>query len=152
ASQGAISATWSVSNASYMRASNSMAVYLSGPNNSGQHFQGYLQNWERSWSKGTDGLGNALQPNVQYTIWIYVYDTDSNSFGVSRSVTFTRPRPPNFNWTTAKTQNAMYNLTAAEYNALLDSINAFRAYKGLVQITFNRTVTSGALPYVTPSA
>lgn len=150
---GTIEASWNVANASYMRPGNSMAIYMSGPNNSTQHFQGYLQSHERSWSKGLDGAGNALVAGATYTIWIAVYNSDGGSFTASRSVIFSRPRPTNFNWDNAKTQSGQYNLTVTEWRGLLDTINLFRAYKGLAVSTFNHTISgSGATSYIVPSA
>lgn len=142
---GTIEANWSVSNTPYMRSTNSQAVYLSGANNSTQHFMGYLGPGERSYSSALAGDGAALVVGATYTIWIYVYDMDANSFGVNRSVSFTRPRPANFNWTVAKTTGGQYNLTYSEWNGLLDKIDDFRAYKGLSQANFNRSLVSGAL-------
>lgn len=151
---GTISATWTISNSSYMRSSNSMAVYLSGANNTTQHFMGYLGSSARSYTSSLAGDGSALVAGATYTLWVYVYDTDNNSFGASNSTVFSRPRPANFNWDAAKTTGGTYNLTYSEWNGLLDKINEFRAYKGLSQITtFNKTTTSGALSnIVAPSA
>lgn len=152
--EGDIQASWFVGNANYMRTSSSMLVYLSGPHNSGQYLQGtYLPYGQRSWEKGTDGLGNELQVGVSYTIWVYAFDADGNSFGASASAIFSRPRPTEFYWDYTKTSDGMYNLTATEWNRLLDTVNEFRAYKGLATRNFNRTITSGALnTYVEPTA
>lgn len=149
---GLISADWSVSNASYIRPSNSFAVYMSGPGNSGQYFKEYLSSWERSWTTQRDGLGNPLVPNAYYTVWVFVYNNRGQSFGVSRSVQFTKPRPNQFNWTYPKTQNGMYNLSYNEWDSLLDKVNEFRAYRGLVIRDFNRSLIPGSLSYVEPTA
>lgn len=142
---GKISATWTISNSAYMRSSNSQAVYLSGADNTTQNFMGYLTSDKRSYESSLSGNGSALVVGATYTLWIYVYDTDSNSFGASRSVVFSRTRPANFNWTSTKTSGGSYNLSSSEWNGLLDKINEFRAYRGLPQLSFNRTITSGAL-------
>lgn len=152
-SENAIYVSWSVGNSAYMRPSSSMYVYLSGPGNSVQHPQGYLSSSTRSWSKGTDGAGNALIVGQVYTVWVYVYNNSGQSFGASRSFVFTKTKPNPFNWTTAKTSGGMYNLTASEWNSLLDKVNEFRGYKGLSQLAFNRSVGSGAISgYIAPSA
>ncbi|WP_432352651.1 hypothetical protein [Sporosarcina sp. A2] len=143
--ENAVYASWSVSNTAYMRSTNSMYVYLSGPGGSGQYGQGYLSSSTRSWSKGTDGAGNAFVVGQIYTIWIYVYNNSGQSFSASRSFVFTKSKPIPFNWTNAKTSGGMYNLTAIEWNGLLDKVNEFRGYKGLSQLTFNRSVGSGAI-------
>jgi len=150
---GTISATWSIANATYMRSSNSMAVYLSGANNSTQHFMGYLGSSERSFSSALSGDGSALVPGATYRLWVFAYDTDGNSFGANSSAVFSRPRPSNFNWSNTKTSGGIYNLTYSEWNSFLDRINEFRAYKGLSQLSFNRNLSSGALSgVVVPSA
>lgn len=150
---GTISASWSIANSAYMRGSNSMAVYLSGANNTAQHFMGYLSSSQRSYTSGLSGDGTALVAGATYTVWVYVYDTDNNSFGASSSAVFSRPRPASFNWNSAKTTGGTYNLTYSEWNGLLDKINEFRAYKGLAQLSYSRTVTSGAISgIVAPTA
>jgi len=150
---GTISATWGVTNASYMRTSSSMAVYLSGANNSTQHFMGYVGYNTRSFESSLAGDSSALIVGASYRVWVFAYDTDGNSFGANSSAVFSRPRPDNFSWTNNKSSGSMYNLTSSEWNAFLDKVNNFRAYKGLVVRTFSRNVGSGAISgYVVPTA
>lgn len=150
---GQINASWNVANSAYLRPSNSIRIYLSGANNSIQYDQGYYSSGTRSWSKGLDGNNNALVPNANYTIWVYAYNSSGQSFGASRTFTFTRPRPSNFNWTNSKTSGGMYNLTSSEWNSFLDKINEFRSYKGLTQVSFNRNISSGTInSYIVPTA
>lgn len=148
-----LNASWAIGNTAYMRATDSMAIYLSGPNNSTQYFKGYLGSHSRAWSSMFDGGGNALVVGAVYTIWVYVYNNNGTSFGASRSVAYVKPRPSNYAWTSSKTLGGMYNLTSYEWNGLLDRINDFRAYKGLALRDFNRTILPGAISgYITPSA
>ncbi|MDN4609116.1 hypothetical protein [Sporosarcina highlanderae] len=145
--------SFSVGNSAYLRNSNSIAVYLSGANNTTQHFQGYLSSSSRYWSGSRDGAGSPLVVGATYTIWVFAYNTSGASSGTSDSAKYTKPRPADFTWTNSKTSGAAYNLTAAEWGALLDRINEFRAYKGLVTRDFNRSTTSGIINnYVVPLA
>lgn len=149
----AISASWSVSNSQYLRPSNSISIYLSGANNSTQHFQRYLGASERSWSYGLDGAGNALVSGSTYTVWVYAYNSSGSSFGTSSSTVFSKPKPSSFNWSTAKTSGGRYNLTYSEWSGFLDAINLFRGYKGLSQVSFNRSQSNGIInSFVSPSA
>lgn len=152
-SENAINVSWSVGNSAYVRPSNSFAVYLSGVNSSGQYFQTYLDSSTRSWAKGTDGTGSGLVIGGSYTVWVYAYNKNGESFGNSKTFTFTKTKPSQFNWSTAKISGNACNLTSSEWSGLLDKINEFRGYRGLAQLSFNKTISSGAInTYVTPTA
>lgn len=45
-------------------------------------------------------------------------------------------RPPLFNWTYPKASGVSFNLTAIEWNSLMENINLVRAYKGLFTVWY----------------
>jgi hypothetical protein len=55
-------------------------------------------------------------------------------------VTIASSRPPTFAWTYAKTQGGRFNLTAAEWNAFTQNVNAVRQYKGKAAYSFTNAV------------
>lgn len=152
--QNKIELSWSVNNANFMRTSNAFALYMSGADNSTQHFVSYYDSSTRNIERQFDGAGVALQVGKTYRVWLYVYDTDGNSFGGDlRSGTFSRTRPTNFSWSNIKSSGTIYNLTSTEWGNFLDKVNEFRAYKGLVLRDFNRNITGGLInTYVVPTA
>lgn len=150
---GTINATWSVGNASYLRSYDSFRVYMSGANNTTQYDMGHYNSSTRLFANGLSGNGSALVVGARYYVWVYAYNSAGKTFGTSASAIFSRPKPDSFNWDVAKTFGGTYNLTYSEWDGLLDSINEFRAYKGLVTRTFSRSVETGVISgYVVPSA
>jgi hypothetical protein len=81
-----------------------------------------------------------LAPNTAYTLELRVYDLQGLMTTQQRTSSTTN-RPANYSWTTAKNQGAIFKLTAAEWNGLISSVNAFRSYKGLGAGTYNSAVT-----------
>lgn len=118
----------------------------------------------QSYNASYEGAGRStvqtfagLSPNTSYSFYAEATPTGSTMRRIPDSgfdVFTTSPaRPSNFSWTYAKSAGDMYNLTYAEWDAFLTKINVFRQYKGLTTITFNRSLSSGAIStYVVPTA
>lgn len=49
-------------------------------------------------------------------------------------------KPNNFNWSSTKSSGGAFNLTAADWNDLQDTINQMRDYLGMSEYDFTRAV------------
>lgn len=100
----------------------------------------YLGTTAGDYSGLTPGMGYYLQTVINYT----------DGWGQPQSVavpqnpvyqtTSPPPRPAGYWWTYSKTSGAAGILTAAEWNGLLDNINAVRSYRGYIDYSFTRAV------------
>lgn len=76
------------------------------------------------------GLEAGTTYNVTATI--YYYTTDGTNMSTTLSSSFTTEansgRPSNFSWDTAKTSGNSFNVTASEWNRLIDKVKAFHIY------------------------
>jgi hypothetical protein len=94
-----------------------------------------------------DGLGNPLNSGTLYALRFVAQDRQGNETTIDRNVTTTTPavRPSNFAWSTSKVSGGNFNLTATEWQALLDKIQQFRAWKGMSAYswTYNNFFSSG---------
>lgn len=92
----------------------------------------------------TDGLGDPMLPSTQYRFYFEISDNQFNELIVDRFVTTLAPvRPDNFAWTTAKVSGAPFLLTAAEWTRLANTVQEFRAYKGLSAYSIGDTGIPG---------
>lgn len=85
---------------------------------------------------GSSGVGGYLPFAFPYdsvvTLQARGYSPQKYSYtdwGNTRTVTTNSRRPSNFYWTSTKNSGAEFNLSASEWNALANKINAFRTYK-----------------------
>lgn len=84
-----------------------------------------------SYTMALDRYGGAFENGKVYPVRIGVYDSADNYGYDDRYVTVTRAKPDAFQWDTAKVSGRDVNVTATEWNRLLNKINEFRSYKGL---------------------
>lgn len=99
---------------------------------------GYDTEW--TYKKITLSAEDGIQPNTKHyaMVWVYCYpDTGDQQISGIIAGTFTAgsapspDRPAKFAWTYTKTKGGTFNLTAAEWEGLLDNIKAVLEYKGL---------------------
>lgn len=97
---------------------------------------------------------NNLNQNTQYTIEVRAYDAAGNQNKAFMNVftDYVVPRPDNFAWDTAKTSGAVFNVTASEWNRLLNRINDFLTYKNLAIWDWSGGVSSGTTFYASVGA
>lgn len=78
-----------------------------------------------------DGLN--FVHNSTYTVGVRSQDESGNfSSLATKTLTYIKARPNNWNWITSKTAYAEVNVTAVEWESLGKAINQFRTYKSLV--------------------
>ena len=88
----------------------------------------------------------ALDPNTTYQVQAQVNYNGGNVllFGAGTTLPLSASRPPLFQWYSVIATNEPFKITANEWCALLDNINAVRVYKGLSPYNFSRP-TSGMI-------
>lgn len=99
-----------------------------------------------------------LEPGTTYSITATIHYSSTPTSGVDSTITvsgsFTTeaepepepepdPRPAYFSWNTAKTSGEKFNLTASEWNSLMDNINDVRTWCGHSQYGYT-SASSGA--------
>lgn len=90
-----------------------------------------------------DADGNLVKNQTTYPIRVRAYDAENNTSYFDANVTVIRTRPANMAWTYAKVKGGDFNLTANEWNYLLNRINEFREYRGYSHITTFIPAVSG---------
>jgi hypothetical protein len=130
----AITINWTASDDRELRATNTFAVEISGPDNTTLVHKGYLPIDARTHTFQNDGTGAALKVGSVYLTRVIVVDASNNTAYVDRYVTYEKTKPTNFAWTYSKSSESDVNLYASEWNNLLAKINEFREYKGLTRI------------------
>lgn len=80
---------------------------------------------------------NQLLPNTQYGFNVRAYrDGQWSDWSGYTWITTKRERPVNWSWFSSKTAGGNFNITASEWQAFIDRIDAFRVYKGLYSYGF----------------
>ena len=74
-----------------------------------------------------------LEPNTRYTVtaeilYLTPVDTEDVSTFSETFKTDPAPRPSNFSWDTEKVQGESFNVTASEWNRLIDKVKEFHEY------------------------
>lgn len=90
----------------------------------------------------------AVEAGVTYYIWVRGYSTSTTVGTITLNVAFSN-RPELFTWddgSTVKTSGKEFDITASEWCALLDNINAVRVYKGYSQIQAGTTAAYFTYP------
>lgn len=93
-------------------------------------------------------LTYAVEAGVTYYIWVRGYGTSTTVGAITLNVAFSN-RPELFTWddgSTVKTSGKEFDITASEWCALLDNINAVRVYKGYSQIQTGSTAAYFTYP------
>lgn len=126
----------------------SITVYVAGLDTNYGRSDRYIYWYTDSTYKGVSYLDsniyqtdsfviNSLSPNTTYTVKAVIYYTN-NGVTLSKSVTTTcktlSSRPSEFVWDSNITKGQKFQITADEWCALLDNINAVRVYRGLPEI------------------
>lgn len=94
----------------------------------------------------TDADGLNFAHGSTYTLGVKSVDVSGNwSELVTRTVTYTKARPNNWNWITAKTAGNVATATAVEWESLGKAINQFRTYKSLVVRDFTVPVSGDVI-------
>lgn len=99
---------------------------------------------------------SGLTPNTDYTVSAHIHYSSTPTSGVDMTKVIsgrhmTKPgsppppdpepeRPGYFYWDTAKTSGAKFNLTASEWNRLINNINSVRSYLGYSNASFSKAV------------
>lgn len=90
----------------------------------------------------------AVEAGVTYYIWVRGYSTSTTVGAITLNVNFSN-RPELFTWddgSTVKNSGEEFDITASEWCALLDNINAVRVYKGYSQIQTGTTAAYFTYP------
>jgi hypothetical protein len=141
----AITIAWTASDDNGIRSSNSYYAEISGANNT-TYGNGLYTNGS-SWTFSLDGTSSAFVVNSTYTARVTAYDNDtpSKATATTRAVKFTRSKPSTFNWDVAKVSGNSFNLSAVEWNNLLNKVNEFRQYRGLQNVSTFTYASSGGV-------
>lgn len=146
----AYTATFSAYDEDGLRATNTYSLQISGPDNTSYGTAVYVsntaQNTNLNYTFQKDSTGANFVVGKTYTVRIILYDSSNLSTEATRSKAHTKSRPANFAWTTAKTSGTVINVTAAEWNTLIDKVNEFQEYKGVTRTVMTK-VSSGDIFY-----
>lgn len=90
----------------------------------------------------------AVEAGITYYIWARGYSTSTSVGTIEINISFSG-RPALFTWadgSTTKVSGKAFDITASEWCALLDNINAVRVYKGYAEIGTGTTVAYFTYP------
>lgn len=143
-----------------------IAVRVAGLDSSYSRDDRYIEWFIDGNSSGTDTLSAGattsssqyfvgLEPGTTYSISATIHYSSTPTSGVDSSVTvsgsFTTdsepepdPRPSFFGWSNAKVSGGEFNLTASEWNYLMDNINDVRVWCGQSQYGYT-SASAGAV-------
>lgn len=120
-------------------------------NNSSGVPNNYVANNDDDGDGSNFSLTYAVETGVTYYIWVRGHSVSTSVGTITLNVSFSN-RPELFTWgdgSTVKTSGKEFDITASEWCALLDNINAVRKYKGESEFTQNSYTLSDYYNYFT---